>query len=444
MYMDVGNLRVSVVAQASDERRTIEEILRFIGVETCTPDEADALVVTGSVPSDVTPGRPVVYVGHSVPGDIDIAVHVGQLRYHELICALLEVRTLLHDEVIPASTSPTSPVLVGDTAPMVILRAMVQRASSSDASVLLFGEQGTGKEMTARIIHQGSDRADAPFVPVDCGAIPPELIESEVFGHAKGAFPGALTDKTGRMTLADDGVLFLDQVDALSYPMQVKLLRALQEGMFTPVGSNIQSPLRARVMCAASSDLESGVHDGKFREDLYYQINVFPLQLTPLRERAEDIPTLLSYLSADIERTQHITLRLSVDVVDAFKGYGWPGNIREFKNTLERLSILGLHDVITTKDLPQKFTRMGRPEVQQLRVEAGSVEEQQAPEEVRLPVNGLDLKDYLARLERSLIEQALDDTGSVVARAADRLHIRRTTLVEKMRKYGINRSAAAS
>lgn len=426
---------VGVVADTEERSRVIESVLEFAGLTIRHPQEAAVVVVQGRG-GDVNPSQPVIYVGETPPDALRVMAQINHLRYHSLIGALHEVQTALRDDSADTSALPCVPVLIGGSASMVTLRAMAQRAASGDAPVLLAGERGTGKEMLARLIHDESARSAMPFVPLDCSAVPEELVESELFGHERGAFPGALTNKAGRLQLAQGGTLFLDNVDALTYPLQVKFLRALEARCFQPLGGSQSMALDVRVMCATSQNLEEAVREGAFREDLFYQLSVFPLQLVPLRERPEDIPAAMERIAAEIEQKQNISLRLSVDVMDTLCRYAWPGNVRELKNLLERLSLQFGADVVTTRDLPPKLT--GAPVTQG--AQETSVELEATPDSVRLPVNGLDLKDFLARLERSLIEQALDDTGAVVARAADKLHIRRTTLVEKMRKYGISRA----
>lgn len=432
--MDAASMGIGVVADSAERGRAIETVLEFSGLTLRRPDEASVLVVQGRG-VDVDPSQPVIYVGEAPPDSLRVMAQISRLRYHSLIGALHEVLTTLRDDASDPVTLPCVPVLIGGSASMVTLRAMAQRAASADAPVFFSGERGTGKELVARIIHEGSARTGMPFVPLDCAAVPEELLESELFGHERGAFAGALTSKPGRLQLAQGGTLFLDNVDALSYPMQVKLFRALEARCFQPFGGSQSIALDARMMCATAENLEAAVRDGTFREDLFYQLSVFPLQLVPLRERPEDIAAVMERIAAEIEQRQNITLRLSVDVMDVLYRYAWPGNVREMKNLLERLSLQFGADVVTTRDLPPKLT--GTPVAQSQPDTA--LELEATPDSVRLPVNGLDLKDFLARLERSLIEQALDDTGAVVARAADKLHIRRTTLVEKMRKYGISR-----
>ena len=432
--MDVANLQIAVSAESDARQAVLEGILDFIGVRVVPQSEAQLLLCEGQLPPG--PQLPLIAVGEA-PMDVSALAEVRTLRYHTVTSALHEAQTVLRDQDEADGLQTETPALAGSSPAMRTLRALARRAAAVDAHYLIAGEPGTGKETLARIVHARSSRAEAPFVPLDCSVVPEALLESEIFGHDRGAFAGALTTKIGRLELAGEGSLYIDHVDRLPYPLQVKLLRAIQEGHFERAGSDERIPLAARIVVGAQADLEQMSRDGEFREDLYYALSGMALHTSPLRERAEDVPVLISTLSAAIERTQHLSLRLSLDVLGVLQGYPWPGNVRELRNLLERLSLQFGGEVVTTRDLPSKFST-ARPSAPKVDMDGHADEE--LPENVRLPVNGLDLKDYLARLERSLIEQALDDTGAVVARAADRLHIRRTTLVEKMRKYGISRA----
>jgi sigma-54 specific flagellar transcriptional regulator A len=318
------------------------------------------------------------------------------------------------------------------------------QVAGSDATVLVTGESGTGKEVVARCLHRASERASQPFVPVNCGAIPGELLESELFGHEKGAFTGALEAKKGRFELAHGGTLFLDEIGDMPLPMQVKLLRAIQEKAVERIGSARAVPCDVRIVAATHQDLESLIDQGLFREDLYYRLAVFPIALPPLRERADDVELIARELLAELRRSEGAGVGFSTAAWQALKAYGWPGNVRELKNLVQRMAIQFPDAVVGVEDLPPRLRQgaLQAPAATAAPVVAG--ESAGAPVEpvgasVMLPVNGIDLRAFLGDLERSLIEQALNDADSVVARAADRLHIRRTTLVEKMRKYGIRR-----
>jgi sigma-54 specific flagellar transcriptional regulator A len=334
--------------------------------------------------------------------------------------------------------------MVGNSAAMVRLREAMGKVAGKDIAVLVTGEAGTGKDLVARCLHDASHRSEGPFVPINCGAIPLELLESELFGYERGAFPGAVTTKPGRVELADGGTLLLEAVDELPIPMQIKLLRVLQDRAYERVGGKATLRCNARIMATTQRDLEAMVATGEFREDLFYRLNIFPVHVPTLRERIEDMPMLVTALCRDLEREQGVWLRLDASAMAVLSRHSWPGNVRELCNLLERLAIACGPEVVGANDLPAKFGRAESPgayDTDPAEVDSGSVLDPDALP--LLPVNGLDLKDYLARLEKNLIRQALDDTNDVVARAADRLHIRRTTLVEKMRKYGLSRSESA-
>jgi sigma-54 specific flagellar transcriptional regulator A len=319
---------------------------------------------------------------------------------------------------------------------------MIEQVADTDATVLILGESGTGKEVVARKLHYHSSRRGKPFVPVNCGAIPSELLESELFGHEKGSFTGAINARQGRFELAEGGTLFLDEIGDMSMHMQVKLLRVLQERTFERVGSNKTIHCNVRIVAATHRDLEEAIRAGRFREDLYYRLNVFPIEMPPLRDRVEDIPALVSDLISRMEHEKRGSVRLTPAAVAALCHHLWPGNVRELANLIERLAILHPYGVVDVADLPEKF-RAGQPGREDLAVPAGvpiAVDlTDPAFAAPRLPTDGLDLKEHLSQLEISLIRQALDQANGVVAHAAQILRMRRTTLVEKLRKYGLAR-----
>ena len=318
---------------------------------------------------------------------------------------------------------------------------MIEQVADSDATVLILGESGTGKEVVARKLHFHSIRRGKPFVPVNCGAIPGDLLESELFGHEKGAFTGAISARQGRFEMAEAGTLFLDEIGDMSMPMQVKLLRVLQERNFERVGSNKTIHCNVRIIAATHRNLEKAIKSGDFREDLYYRLNVFPIDMPPLRDRVEDIPVLVNDLIHRIEHEKRGSVRLTPAAIAALSHYSWPGNVRELANLIERLAILHPYGVVDMLDLPEKFRPAGKlmDMVQLPEVTLQGEEPDSTTHAPRLPNEGLDLKAHLNTLEQSLIQQALDESEGVVAHAAKRLHMRRTTLVEKLRKYGLQR-----
>ncbi|MGB5338177.1 MAG: sigma-54 dependent transcriptional regulator [Gammaproteobacteria bacterium] len=331
--------------------------------------------------------------------------------------------------------------LVGSSRAIQHVRKMMEQVAESEANVLILGDSGTGKEVVARNIHYQSGRRDGPFVPVNCGAIPSDLLESELFGHEKGAFTGAISAREGRFEMAAGGTLFLDEIGDMSLPMQVKILRVLQERTFERVGSNNSIISKVRIIAATHKDLEAAISAGEFREDLFYRLNVFPIEMPPMRERVEDIPLLVNELVRRIEHEKRGSVRLSPGAIYALCQYNWPGNVRELANVIERLAILHPYAVVDAADLPEKFRTEAGTEVSDQVIEALVGAPVTSDDlDPRLPRNGLNLKEHLSHLEISYIKQALADSGGVVAHAAKRLGMRRTTLVEKLRKYGLQRN----
>lgn len=347
-------------------------------------------------------------------------------------------------------------LLVGKGSAIQSVRRLIGQVADKDANVLILGESGTGKEVVARAIHELSPRAAGPFVPVNCGAIPGELLESELFGHEKGAFTGAISSRRGRFELAQGGTLFLDEIGDMPMPMQVKLLRVLQERVFERVGGGKPIVADVRIIAATHRDLEQMIQQQSFREDLYYRLNVFPIETPPLRERADDIPLLLQELLNRHSAEHHAWIRFTQRAIESLMQHHWSGNVRELSNLVERLLILYPNRIVDIHELPAKY-RYGDGADSQL-APAGEWEERDAlaqifldePEPVAaavaadpfaqvLPEEGVNLKEMLAELEMEMIRQALDAQEGVVARAADMLGMRRTTLVEKMKKYGMSK-----
>ncbi|RCU44574.1 MULTISPECIES: sigma-54 dependent transcriptional regulator [Corallincola] len=343
--------------------------------------------------------------------------------------------------------------LVGRSDAIAQVRQLIEQVSVTDANVLVLGDSGTGKEVVARNIHYLSSRRDGPFVPVNCGAIPAELLESELFGHEKGAFTGAITTRKGRFELAQGGTLFLDEIGDMPTNMQVKLLRVLQERVFERVGSAKLVKADVRIVAATHRNLEGMIAEGKFREDLYYRLNVFPIEMPALCERQDDIPLLLQELVSRLEAEHNASVRFTDKAIDSLMLHPWSGNVRELSNLVERLVILYPNGVVDVSDLPPKYRHidvdpyepvyseevMERESLNALFREDAEplIAEPQVPHE--LPDEGINLKEMLSELETDYIQQALVRQDWVVARAAEQLGMRRTTLVEKMRKYQIAR-----
>ncbi len=294
----------------------------------------------------------------------------------------------------------------------------------TDSTVLITGESGTGKELIARAIHYNSPRAKNPFIAINCGAIPSELLESELFGHVKGSFTGAISNRIGRFEMADEGTLFLDEIGDLEPSLQVKILRALQERVFESVGGTKSIQMNVRVIAATNLDLDKAVKDGRFREDLYYRLNVIPIQLPALRERKSDIPLLLNHFMNQFNKNKTRILNgFSAESLVCLTHYAWPGNIRELENLIERLSILKGQGTVEICDLPTKY----KSNVASY-TETGIVE---------IPDAGLDFNSAVDQFENALIMRALEKTGWNKNQAAILLRLNRTTLVEKMKKKGL-------
>ncbi|MGB1949177.1 MAG: sigma-54 dependent transcriptional regulator [Marinobacter sp.] len=472
------NNKMLVLSEDDTRRRDMVTILEFIGEEqVIAGDEARALLATGDetalasvsvamldgedagVQQTVTEvcsklqGVPVLMVGDpALKGVADdvlariIARMTWPLSYTKFVDSLYRAQ-IFRDQFIHSKERGQQRglqlfrSLVGTSRRVQSVRQLMQQVADKEVSVLITGESGTGKEVVARNLHYHSARRDKPFVPVNCGAIPGELLESELFGHEKGAFTGAITARVGRFEMAEGGTLFLDEIGDMPLNMQVKILRVLQERTFERVGSNRTLSADVRIIAATHKNLEDMIGSGDFREDLYYRLNVFPIEMPALRERVEDIPLLINELISRMEKEKRGSLRMNSAAIMSLCRHDWPGNVRELANLVERLAIMHPYGVIGVQELPKKFRYVDDYD------ENRPVEDSGMPSGVPglvgldapalLPVNGLDLKDYLSNLEKQLIQQALDEAGGVVARAAEKLRIRRTTLVEKVRKYGL-------
>jgi len=352
--------------------------------------------------------------------------------------------------------------------------ALIRQVAAHDSSVLILGESGTGKEVVARAVHDAGPRRQRPFVAINCGAIPAELLESELFGHEKGSFTGAVTSRKGRFEIAEGGTLFLDEIGDMSLPMQVKLLRVLQERSYERVGGHAPMRCNVRIIAATHRNLEDAIARGTFREDLFYRLNVFPIEMPSLRSRIEDLPLLVRDFARQNEAEGRGRVEFSAPAFGALMHYAWPGNVRELSNLVERVSILHPNKLVCVAELPPKYRPAGwvpsaaseaapfnaladesgeplavEPQVtlddsiieclaeeQALRLlSANNLSGQEFEELIKLPDNGLDLRSHLYGIERALIRQALQRSAGTVAQAARLLNLRRTTLVEKLRKF---------
>ena len=373
---------------------------------------------------------------------------------------------------------------IGESDAIRAIRDLLPVVAASSSTVLITGESGTGKEIVARSLHDLSHRAGANFVPINCAAIPKDLIESELFGHRKGAFTGAVTDRVGRFELAHNGSIFLDEIGDLPLELQVKLLRVLQERVVDPVGSTKPVAVDVRVIAATHRDLEAEIAAGRFREDLYYRLNVLPLNTPPLRERASDVPLLLEFFAKQHAAAGEKPITFAPDFAYALKAYGWPGNVRELSNLIDRFSTLFAGQCLQLKTFSSTMLPKGLAAFKTL-ADAGELpvvdpsmqstasawvdspgtggmfddlsdegdagegsEGGNAPNAVEqmtfmsqglpvLPPEGLSLKHRLAEIERDLISQALSRTKGNVSQTARILNVQRTTLIEKIQKFGL-------
>lgn len=461
----------------SDNQRHLVGHLKFAGFDCEADNYVNWLQADGAPVSDYL----AVLLGHcNHPIDLsrlleqrldtvtpivlisDDGVELGETLAPRLVgrlssdAGLTDVQYVLHRaqmyRALQQSTSAAAPLLeafsdlAGNSPVMNDVRSLMAQVAARDVSVLINGESGTGKEVVANCLHKASSRATGPFVPLNCGAIPSELLESELFGHEKGAFTGAVSSRPGRFELADGGTLFLDEIGDMPLNMQVKLLRVLQEKCFERIGGTKTIDCDVRIIAATHKNLEEMIEAGKFREDLYYRLNVFPISMPALRERVEDIPVLTELFVRRAESDGFGRIKIMPAVIASLQQHQWSGNVRELANLIERLTIMHPDGVISVSELPEKFRYIDedagdvnlKAQLQAVVPDAVSDVSAATGDEI-LPEDGLDMKAYLEGIEQVLIEQALDNTNNVVARAADKLQIRRTTLVEKMRKYGIQR-----
>jgi len=486
-----GLAKILVIEDNAQARVNLSNILEFVGeqCEAITSDQLEGLdwsrvwagCILGSLNNNKLPSKlsdklsqanhiPLLIAGkHSYPVE-ELTNYVGELEYPlnypQLSEALRHCKDFLGRKGVNVVSSARKNTLfrslVGQSHGIKEVRHLIEQVSGTEANVLILGESGTGKEVVARNIHYHSARRNGPFVPINCGAIPPDLLESELFGHEKGAFTGAITSRKGRFELAEGGTLFLDEIGDMPMPMQVKLLRVLQERCFERVGGNTTIRVNVRVIAATHRNLETMIDAESFREDLYYRLNVFPIEMPALRDRKDDIPLLLQELMTRMESEGAQPICFTPRSINSLMEHEWPGNVRELANLVERMIILFPNSLVDVNHLPTKYRYSDIPEFQPEYNNLESVEDQErdalqdifsedfslessdifqeqenAPQS--LPPEGVNLKEMLADLEVDMINQALEAQGGIVARAADMLGMRRTTLVEKMRKYNLQR-----
>ena len=333
--------------------------------------------------------------------------------------------------------------IIGESKPIRDVFDVVTRAAGSQSTVMIYGESGTGKELIARALHMNSPRASKPFIAVNCGAIPHELLEGELFGYEKGSFTGAVNTRIGRLELANQGTIFFDEIGDMPTSLQVKLLRVLAEREIDRIGSTKPTPIDIRVITATHRNLEESVKEGSFREDLFYRLNIIPINLPPLRERKTDIPLLADHFLKQFNRTA-IPKTISDEAMQFLVNYSWPGNIRELANFIERMVVLSIGSTITPRDLPEKVLGdTPKEKWQPLEKEEEGNPAQILQQSLRqsfhvgIPEEGINLKKIVEEFEKELLLEALEKTGWVKNKAANLLDLNRTTLVEKLKKMKI-------
>ncbi|MCY4473332.1 MAG: sigma-54 dependent transcriptional regulator [Kistimonas sp.] len=474
--------RVLLLEDDQQQRQQLRTIFEFIGYDTvilCSggwetrigvaPEGCLAVVVgRSSRTMDVLrqlnrqcPGLPILVNGTfdtgTLPGNLKrqvIGTLSQPLAYGQIVSVLhlaqiYRLQCRQGQVLLENSSVSLFRGLVGNSRAVRHLRALMSQVVDKDVEILVTGESGAGKAVVAHNLHCHSSRKTGLFVPVSCAAIPEDLLESELFGHEKGAFKGAIAERKGRVELAEGGTLFLDEVGSMPLAIQLKLLRVLEEKKFERIGGSVSINSNVRVMAGSRCDLEALVAQGRFREDLYYRLNLFPIEVPPLRQRPSDIPLIINDILNRMACEKRSGVRFHSSAMLSLCRYGWPGNLRELVNLVERLAVMYPMSIVGIDELPERFRveeSAGEGDAGRVSSFSGAMQSGGLgglDELAVLPVDGMDLKQFLADLERRLIRQALDDCGNVVARAADRLRIRRTTLVEKMRKYGLNRYESA-
>ena len=429
-------LRISTAANLTEAR----ELLANNSFDLCLTDmrlpDGNGIELVGEIARD-HPHTPVAMI--TAFGSMDLAVEALKAGAFDFVSKPVDIGVLRgmvrHALELNNAERPAKPVLAegtsrlrGDSQAMDTLRATIAKVARSQAPVYIVGESGVGKELVARTIHEQGARAAGPFVPVNCGAIPGELMEREFFGHKKGSFTGAHADKPGLFQAAHGGTLFLDEVAELPLQMQVKLLRAIQEKSVRPVGAAAEVPVDVRILSATHKDLAELVQDGRFRHDLYYRINVIELRVPPLRERREDLPQLAAAILGRLARAQQTpTPLLSPSALDALAGYAFPGNVRELENILERALALAEDDSIGAADL-----RLPTPRHET----ATALPPQEAVADLD-PANAA-LPSYIEQMERAAIQKALEENRWNRTRTAAQLGITFRALRYKLKKLGMD------
>jgi DNA-binding NtrC family response regulator len=368
----------------------------------------------------------IIITAHTTPQHAMESLRAGAAEYLSKPFNVDDLKIILDKLTQQVEERPFEvPEFIGSSPPIQRILDLIPRVAATPSTVLVTGESGTGKELLARAIHAHSPLAEGPFLSVNCGALPEGLLESELFGHVRGSFTGAVRDHVGLFAQAEGGTIFLDEIGELTLPMQVKLLRVLQEHRVRPVGGQKEIEVNVRVLAATNRDLATGVADGNFREDLYYRLNVLHLHLPPLRHRGDDVPELARHFVArTCERFDIATKRLTPDAIRVLQAYSWPGNVRELENVVEQTVALEASEIISSGSLPEH-----------LRGSPGGTRYEQ----VGLPEEGIDLEEFLENLRLSMMRQALDRTGGHQKQAAELLRLSYRAFRYHADKLGLSR-----
>lgn len=446
--------RTGVMAEDPVIVERVAECLRLVGEEPIALDPLHPIwhgiarvVATRGCLARLPRGMTTIQLGGEAIQAPHVAAHLPlPLRLQSLLAALQATESLPDSSDEERTAARLLPDLVGTSAAVRRMRGRLASIAFMDTPVALIGEPGAGHADVAQALHLASRRGKGPFVPIDCAAIPVETLESELFGHEKGAFAGALSRKAGRIELASGGTLFVESMGELPFALQGRVLRALKVGTIERCGGAESVSVTPRIVVAATVTPDGSPEWGNVRADLLEALSACVVEVPALRERREDLRALIVRTAARCEAKHRVTLRFAPEALDALAAYGWPRNLHQLERELERLALQHGHETIGVCHLSANVATAraskGASDASGAGAGDGSLQAGGLLDPDRLPllpVNGIDLRDYLTRLERSLIQQALHDTHHVVARAADRLHIRRTTLVEKMRKYGLSR-----
>jgi len=422
---------VMTAGSGEDALKIIEEELPNLVLLDIWLPGMDGIEVLKAIRSNYPQIRVVMISGH---GTIETAVKATKLGAFDFIEKPLSLENVIlvanhaldmirleEENVLLREKIHNEYELTGNSPAIVELKEVIALVAQTNAWILIMGENGTGKELVARSLHRRSKRAEKPFVEVNCAAIPEELIESELFGHEKGAFTGATAKKRGKFDLAHEGTLFLDEVADMSLKAQAKILRILQEKKFERVGGNTFIMTDVRVLAATNKDLETEMETGRFRQDLFYRLNVIPLVIPPLRERKEDIPALVECFLRDFAvKEGEAPKRLSDDAINVLLRHSWPGNVRELKNIIERLVIMTPSDVITAKDIP--VLGMGTDKI---------------PEEPCVPISADSYREAKMDFERQFLVKKLKEFNGNISRTAEAIGLERSNLHRKIKSYGI-------